>query len=133
MIWVIDASALIRLFIPDGPVLAEAEAALNGASVGNDMLLAPDLLLVEISNVLIRKLRRGELSAQEYDELLPVIIALPIRLVEHSPLILAASGLARTHNLSAYDALYLALAEHHGAPLLTCDVDLAKVARSIGV
>ena len=132
VIHVIDTSALIRLFIPDGPALPEAELALSRASTGGDTLLAPDLILVEIANVLLRKLRRGELSDQEHDELLPLMLKLPLRIVEHSTLILQASALARNHKLSAYDAIFLALAQHHGVRLLTCEDGLAKVARTIG-
>ena len=47
MIWVIDTSALIRLFVPDGPVHPEAEAAFNRASTGADILVAPQLLLAD--------------------------------------------------------------------------------------
>lgn len=31
MMWVIDTSALIRLFVPDGPIHPEVETALNQA------------------------------------------------------------------------------------------------------
>ena len=128
-----DTSALIRLLIPDGPVLAEAEIALQAASSGEKAVLAPGLLLVEASSVLLRKERRGELSAAEVDELLTCIIALPIRLVDRPDLVAPAVLLARTYHLSAYDALYLALAEYHQARLLTCDRELAKVASRLGI
>lgn len=65
MMWVIDTSALIRLFVPDGPVHPEAEAAFNRATSGADVLMAPQLLLAETANVLLRKRRRGELSSPE--------------------------------------------------------------------
>lgn len=133
MSWVIDTSALVRLFIPDGPISKEAEAAFNQAGAGGEPVLAPQLILVEVANVLLRKLRRDELSSAEHDELLNTILALPIRLIEHPPLIFAASRLAREFKLSAYDAIYLALAEEHGATLLTCDEYLATAARSLGL
>ena len=41
--------------------------------------------------------------------------------------------LARAHNLTVYDALYLELAERRGLPLATRDTDLAEAARSVGV
>ena len=96
-------------------------------------MLAPHLLLAETGNVLLRKRRRGELSAQELGELLQAIESLPIRYFEHGPLLLPACALAETHELSVYDALYLALAERHGASLITCDDALDKVARTIGL
>lgn len=133
MMWVIDTSALIRLFVPDGPLHAEVETAFNRAASGADVVLAPHLLLVEAASVLLRKQRRGELSAQELRELLSAIGSLPIRLCEHGPVLLPACVLAEAHGLSAYDALYLALAEQHGARLITSDDALDKVARTCGL
>lgn len=133
MIWVIDTSALVRLFVPDGPLHPEVETAINRAASGADLVLAPQLLLAEVANVLLRKRRRDELSVQELQELLQAIEAMPIRLCEHGPLLLSACTLAEAHGLSAYDALYLALAERHGARLITSDADLDKVARAIGL
>lgn len=133
MMWVIDTSALIRLFIPDGAIHPEVEVALNQASSGASLVLAPQLILVEAANVLLRKRRRGELSAQELSELLAAIQSLPIRLCDHEALLLPACVLAETHNLSAYDALYLALAERHGARLISNDEALDKVARKMGL
>ena len=133
MMWVIDTSALIRLFVPDGPLHPEVEPAFNRAASGVDLLLAPHLILAEVASVLLRKRRRGELSAQEFLDLLQSIESLPIRLFEHGPLLLPTCALAETHGLSAYDALYLALAERHSARLITSDETLDKVARSIGL
>ncbi len=133
MIWVIDTSALIRLFVPDGPLHPETETAFNRAATGADLVLAPHLLLAEAASVLLRKRRRDELSAQELRELLQAVESLPIRLCEHGPLLFPACALAEAHRLSAYDALYLAVAEQHGARLITNDEGLAKVARAIGL
>jgi predicted nucleic acid-binding protein len=133
MTWVIDTSALIRLFVPDGPIHPEVETAFNRAASGAELVLAPHLLLVEAANVLLRKRRRGELSAPELRELVQAIEALPIRLCEHGPLLPATCALAEAHGLSAYDALYLALAEQHGARLITCDEALETVARNVGL
>ncbi|MDP2752008.1 MAG: type II toxin-antitoxin system VapC family toxin [Rhodocyclaceae bacterium] len=129
----IDTSALIRLFIPDGPLHPEIEVAFNRASSGIDVVLAPQLLLVEAASVLLRKRRRGELSSQELSELMQAMTSLPIRFCEHETLILSSCVLAETHGLTAYDALYLALAEQHGARLMTCDLALDKVAHHLGL
>ncbi len=133
MIWVIDTSALVRLFVPDGPVHPEAEAAFNRATTGADVLMAPQLLLAETANVLLRKCRRGELSSSELRDLLQAVESLPIRYFEHEPLLLAACVIAEARGLSAYDALYLALAERHGARVLTSDAQLDKAARDMGL
>ena len=131
--WVIDTSALIRLFVPDGPLHPEVETAINRAASGADLVLAPHLLLAEAASVLLRKRRRDELSSQELRALLDEVALLPIRLCEHGPLLPSACTLAEAHGLSAYDALYLALAEQHNARLITNDKDLAKVAHALGL
>ncbi len=133
MMWVIDTSALIRLFVPDGPIHPEVETALNQAASGAAVVFAPQLILVEAANVLLRKRRRGELSVQEFGELLVAVKSLPIRLCDHESLLLPACALAEEYNLSAYDALYLALAEQHGARLITNDDALDKVASMVGL
>ncbi|MDP1606209.1 MAG: type II toxin-antitoxin system VapC family toxin [Rhodocyclaceae bacterium] len=94
MMWVIDTSAMIRLYVPDGPLHSEVETAFNRAASGADLVLAPQLLLAEAANVLLRKRRRGELSAQELGELLQAVESLPIRLCEHAPLILSACAMS---------------------------------------
>ncbi|MBW2220154.1 MAG: hypothetical protein JRF40_11780 [Deltaproteobacteria bacterium] len=55
MIGVIDTSALIRLFIPDGPIPEGFEKFFRGVERGNNRAIAPELLLVESANVLDRK------------------------------------------------------------------------------
>ena len=56
--------------------------------------------------------------------------ALGLSLHEHSPLLPRAWALRA--NLSAYDAVYVALAEGLRAPLLTLDAKLAKLAKTTG-
>ena len=47
MIGVIDTSALIRLYIPDGAIPRGFEEFLRGVERGNNMAIAPELHLVE--------------------------------------------------------------------------------------
>jgi len=85
---------------------------------------APHLIEVEICHVL----RRLNLSRQMTDlrgrQALRDLSALGLSLHEHSPLLPRAWALRA--NLSAYDAIYVALAEGLRAPLLTLDAKLAK-------
>lgn len=133
MIWVADTSAVVRLFIPDGPLHPKIEAAMNRAMHGSDVVLAPDLMLVESANVLLRKTRRGELSSGEALEIIGAIACLPVRIEPHASHLVAAFSLAETHALTVYDALYLALAQRHGARLITCDDQLDRVAKTMGL
>ena len=133
MIGVIDTSALLRLFIPDGDVPAWLHAFVGDAERGLHQAIAPELLAAEAANAVLKKQRLGELSASEAAELLADIMALPIRLMPHRPLVDAAFQQARQLNLTVYDALFLALAVDRGAVLFTADADLAQAARSLEI
>jgi predicted nucleic acid-binding protein len=81
--------------------------------------------------VVLKKQRAGELSDSEAGEMLRDIMALPIRLMPHRPLVDVAYQQARQLNLTVYDALFLALAVERGAVLFTADGALAKAARTM--
>ena len=85
---------------------------------------APHLIEVEVCHVL----RRLNLSRQMTDlrgrQALRDLSALGLSLHEQGPLLLRAWALRA--NLSAYDAMCVALAEGLRAPLLTLDAKLAK-------
>lgn len=128
MIGVVDTSALIRLFVPDGPLPDDFEGFLRGVERGLNIAIAPELLLADAANVLNKKHLAGELSETESDQLLSDILAVPIRFFPHRPILVRALELARVHNLTVYDTLYLALAEEHGAVIFTGDRKLLTVA-----
>ena len=131
MIGVVDTSALIRLYIPDGPLPDGFDDFLRGVERGLNTAIAPELLLAESANVLNKKRKTKELTAAEGDQLLTGIIELPIRLFPHRPLIPRAFELAIDHNLSVYDTLYLALAQEHGAIVFSADLRLQKIAAKL--
>lgn len=86
-------------------------------------LHAPHLLDVEVTQVLRRYESRGELTAARGTAALHVLTAFPVRRHAHVPLVGRAWEMR--HNLTAYDAVYVALAEVLGATLLTRDARLA--------
>jgi predicted nucleic acid-binding protein len=133
MIGVVDTSALIRLFIPDGPLPNDFEGFLRGVERGLNIAIAPELLLAEAANVLNKKQLSGELSESESNQLLSDILLVPIRLFPHHPIIPRAFELARAHKLTVYDTLYLALAEEHGAVIFTCDRKLLTIAKRLNL
>lgn len=133
MIGVIDTSALIRLFIPDGPIPDGFEKFLKGVERGSNMAIAPELLLVESANVLDKKRKTDEISETESAQLLTDVLSIPIRYFPHGPLIPAAFDLALEHRLTLYDAVYLALASAQGAMLFSADKDMQKIADKLHV
>ncbi len=133
MIGVVDTSALIRVFIPDGPMPDGLEAFLRGAESGAHVALAPELMLAEAGSVLHKKQRRGELSIEEADILTGLIQSMPIRLYGHGDLLKGALQLARQQNLTVYDALFMELAMQKRARLYSGDERICRVADRLGL
>ncbi|MBM4355540.1 MAG: type II toxin-antitoxin system VapC family toxin [Deltaproteobacteria bacterium] len=110
---VVDTSALIRLFVPDGPVPDGLTEAVEAALAGTEGLVAPEMLLAETAQVLLRKEKNGLLARAEVEEILGLVADMPLDLVSHRPLLPRGVELARKHGLSVYDALFLELASVH--------------------
>lgn len=128
MNYVVDTSALIRLYIPDGPVPEGLTGVLQKAERGDAGLIAPELILAESGQVLHKKRAQDLLSGAEVAAILDSMLYLPIRLFSHHDLIRPACDLAMECHLTVYDALFLSLAKRHGAPLITADEKLRRAA-----
>ena len=92
----------------------------------------PDLWHLETRNTLLVAERRGRLSAGGVKERLDALKSLPIR-TDEEPDLQSAFDLARAHELSFYDALYLELAKRESAELATLDGVLGQAAVAEGV
>jgi predicted nucleic acid-binding protein len=87
-------------------------------------LHAPHLLDVEVAQVLRRYVRDRTITPQRGQEALEDLGDLPLNRYPHDFLIPRVWELRAT--LTAYDAIYVALAELLDAPLLTCDGRIAS-------
>jgi len=117
---VVDASALLEFLLQTG-----AAAAVEERVFGGETLHAPHLLDLEVTQVLRRYERSGELDARRGREALEDLAAMRIERYPHFPFLERVWSLRA--NATAYDACYLALAEALDAPLLTTDRRLAAV------
>ncbi|NLV23952.1 MAG: type II toxin-antitoxin system VapC family toxin [Deltaproteobacteria bacterium] len=120
MIRVVDASVLIKAYVPETGSEAAARffAAMDGGEVE---ALAPDLIYSESGNILWKKVRRGELTAGEAREISAAILGLPLRVEPGHVLLPLALDLALSCGVTVYDALYLALACVHETTFVTAD------------
>ena len=87
-------------------------------------LHAPHLLDVEVAQVLRRYVRDGDLTSREAAAALDDLRALDVERRGHEALLDRVWALRDT--LTAYDAIYVALAEALGTTLLTCDRRLSQ-------
>ena len=88
----------------------------------------PNLADVEVLSVLRRVVRRGEIDPGRVSQALTLHRALSLRRFEHVDLLERTFELR--DNFSAYDAMYVALAEGLSAPLVTADARLARAVRT---
>lgn len=119
---VVDASALIEVLLntPSGARITER------LFDGQETLHAPCLLDIEVAQVLRRFSLAGELNASRGLQAIEDLSDFPLSRYPHD-LFLPRIWELR-HNVTAYDAAYIALAEALDAPLLTRDARLASAA-----
>lgn len=89
-------------------------------------LHAPHLIDLEVAQVLRRYAAIGQRAAERCRDALGDLSDFPLRRYPHDCLLSRVWELR--HNLTAYDAVYVALAEALDAPLLTRDRRLAAAA-----
>jgi predicted nucleic acid-binding protein len=116
---VCDASALVALLLDAGPDGRWATDALTGADIA-----APSLVMFEAANIIRRHELAGLVSADQAAQAHADLLDLAIEQWPYE--LLAARAWALRHNLSSYDAAYVALAELTGATLVTLDKRIAR-------
>ncbi len=117
---VLDASALVELLL----------GTEQGHSIGTRIadptlgLHVPHLADIEVVQTLRRYVRESELDSAAAVSALDDLRSLDLERHAHEPLLERVWALRR--NLTAYDAVYVALAEALDTILLTCDRKLAR-------
>jgi len=114
--FVVDASVAIKWFLPE-PNSADADKLLSGGF----QLLAPDLLVPEVGNILWKRVMRAELTVQQAQVIMRALESLPMILRPASDLAENAMTVACGLKRSFYDCLYLALALTTDCRMVTAD------------
>lgn len=117
---VLDASATIAWLLQTRRGLS-VEARIFSRE---ESLHAPHLLDVEVAQALRRYVRAGDLAPARAHEALQDLCDLRLTRYAHAPFLDRVWQLR--DNVSAYDAIYIALAEALKTTLLTCDTKLAS-------
>jgi predicted nucleic acid-binding protein len=131
-VYVLDASVLAAVYVDDPS--SPASGALLERLVGQRAELhAPDLALLEVANVLWKRVRRGELVAADAMSAIADLSVAAIRLHPAGLLVRSALGLALAHRLTVYDAAYVALATRVGGVVVSNDSNLCRRAAEAGL
>jgi predicted nucleic acid-binding protein len=131
--FVVDASITLSWCFEDesSPAADDVLARLESGRA-----VAPSVWTLEVSNALRSAQRRGRLTDVETPVLISLLLALPID-VDDTLSLDETTGrvlhLARSFDLSSYDAAYLDLALRHGLAIATVDDRLATAAQAAGV
>ena len=113
---VLDASVVAAAFFQE-----EHAARAAGLLTGDALLRAPDLIHAELANVIWKRHRRGEISADEAGQLLSDFRSLPLETIPCGDLAELALELALRTERTVYDCLYLALAVTIKSKVVTAD------------
>jgi len=125
---VADASVLLAFYLPAEAYKTQALSLLAQVAAGEERLVVPSLARYEILNALsrcVRGLKPGpKLTHDDAGEILAALATLHVE--EHD--VWGLEGrifqITEKHGCSAYDAAYLALAEHLKARFVTGDSKL---------
>jgi predicted nucleic acid-binding protein len=125
---VLDASVAAKCFVNEAGSHVARRLAGSGL-----VLIAPDLVLIELASVAAKKVRRAELSPDAGAQMIARAADLFDELTPTRPLLEPAYRIAAASSLSLYDSLYLALAGRQGLELVTADLKLVAAAAAAGL
>ena len=130
--FVLDCSVALAWYFQDE---ANAYARSVRQALAKTTAVVPALWPLEVANILVLGERRGRSTTADAAKWLGYLQWLPIRVDEETPARAWSDilPLARTYELSSYDAAYLELALRLGLPLASLDDPLKAAATSAGV
>ncbi|MEX0802925.1 MAG: type II toxin-antitoxin system VapC family toxin [Candidatus Binatia bacterium] len=123
--YVVDASVIVKWFLHQQEADRDRALALRDLHIsGRSILYIPRLALLEVLNAI-----RFSPKANEEDGETALETLQDLNLETKSAdvnLLRKANAIAWAYKVTIYDALYVALAEHVGYPLITADETTAK-------
>ena len=110
-----------------------ADAALAALAAGE--AIVPGIWPLEVANVLALAEKRGRITAAGIATFVPMLQSLPIAVDPHTSdrAFTDILALARSRQITAYDAAYLELAIRQRVSLATLDERLGRAAQAAGV
>lgn len=124
---VVDASVVVDWVAPDADPNGPARRLLQRLAGNDEPIVAPRLLLEEVSNALLTGCRRARWNGSAADDAYSLLLRLPVGLIDDHGDRDRAWELARRYDEHPiYDMLYVAVAERIGADLYTADERLRR-------
>lgn len=113
---VIDACFAIKWFLPE-------DGSDNARRFFSELdnFVVPDLFLIEIDNILSKKVRKGELDIPGAEEIFSIIRDLPFITIPYEKLSKEVLFISTRFPVTQYDACYLALAVEYNGRFYTAD------------
>lgn len=125
---VVDASIVVKWLAHEPDSEPATRLIVDGGP-----LMAPDLLPVEVANVLWKKVRRGDMTVGDLQPAIATLLELGVELHDSTLLLSRAAHLAVELGHPVYDCLYLALAADSRVALATADRRLRQTARDVRI
>ena len=129
MLLVVDRNVVAKWFFPE-ELQQQALALQSDWMAGTVDLVAPVLILTEVSNITWKKQRLSLITPAEAIGTIEDLLLLSISTVESQTVLRQAYSLASRFDRTIYDALYLALAAFMSAKLVTADLRLYNAVSS---
>jgi predicted nucleic acid-binding protein len=124
VIFVIDANVGLKWFIEEPRSTAARKILEKGKA-----FIVPDIFIPEICNVVWKKFKIQEITAEQGQAIVTNVPAVIDHIVPTAELAQRAFDLAVQFNHPVYDCLYLALAERESITLITDDAKLVTVGK----
>lgn len=118
---IIDASVLAAAFFQE-----EFEEPSWALLASDSSLLAPEIIVAEVGNVIWKRFRTREINEEEAGQLLTDFLRLPLRITPSKNLLEPALQIAMRADRTVYDSLYIALAEETKSVMVTADKRLVN-------
>lgn len=123
----VDTSLALQWVLPEEDSL-RADGYLENAKVAS-----PDILMVEVANVLAKKVRAEDLTIEDAHRALAFVRSSVSLLEPTEPLVPRAMELSAQLGHALYDCVFLACAERMGGKLATRDAPFIKRIRARGL
>lgn len=122
---VVDACVAVKWFVRE----TDTDKAVGVLEDASNSLIAPDTFRSEVVNAVLKQNRLGHLADELLTRALSELDGVMPELVPSKDIMPLAISIARRVRHPIYDCLYLSLAEHRKATLITADEKFVMICR----